>query len=74
MNAASFLPGPAHSFRNCLCPTRKAVAVSLDANYGPVFAALIAPGIIDAINTGQISLDQFLQSNMALTWIPAIAA
>ena len=49
-------------------------AASLDANYGPVFAALIAPGIIDAINTGQISLDQFLQSNMALTWIPAIAA
>ena len=49
-------------------------AASLDANYGPVFAALIAPGIIDAINTGQISLDQFLQSNTALTWIPAIAA
>jgi hypothetical protein len=46
----------------------------LDANCGPVFAALIAPGIIDAINTGQISLDQFLHSNMALTWIPAIAA
>jgi hypothetical protein len=49
-------------------------AASLDANYGPVFTALIAPGIIDAINSGQISLDQFLLSNEALTWIPAIAA
>ncbi len=50
------------------------LAASLEANYGPVFTALIAPGIVDAVNTGQISLDQFLQSNVALTWIPAFGA
>jgi hypothetical protein len=50
------------------------LAASLDANFGPVLTALVAPGIIDAIQTGQISLEQFLQSNTALTWIPAVAA
>jgi hypothetical protein len=49
------------------------LAAILDAQYGPVFTALIAPGLIDALRTGQISLDQFYQENLALTWIPSLA-
>ena len=49
------------------------LAAILDAQYGPVFTALLAQGLIDAVNSGQISLDQFYQENRALTWIPALA-
>jgi len=49
------------------------LAIMLDAQYGPVFTALIAQGLIDAVNSGQISLDQFYQENRALTWMPALA-
>ena len=49
------------------------LAVLLDAQYGPVFTALILPGLVDAVNSGQISLDQFYQENQALTWIPALS-
>jgi hypothetical protein len=48
------------------------LAVVLDAQYGPVFTALIVQGLLDALNSGQISLDQFYQENTALTWIPAL--
>jgi hypothetical protein len=49
------------------------LAAILDAQYGPVYTALLAQGLIDAVNSGQISLDQFYQENRALTWIPALA-
>jgi hypothetical protein len=49
------------------------LAAILDAQYGPVFTALIVQGLIDAVNSGQISLDQFYQERRALTWIPALA-
>ncbi len=49
------------------------LAAILDAQYGPVFTALLVQGLIDAVNSGQISLDQFYQENTALTWIPALA-
>ena len=49
------------------------LAAILDAQYGPVFTALIVQGLIDAVNSGQISLDQFYQERKALTWIPALA-
>ena len=49
------------------------LAALLDAQYGPIFTALIAPGLIQAVTSGRIDLDQFLQQNQALTWIPALA-
>jgi hypothetical protein len=49
------------------------LAALLDAQYGPIFTALIAPGLIQAITSGRIDLDQFLAQNQALTWIPALA-
>ncbi len=49
------------------------LAAILDAQYGPVFTALIVQGLIDAVNSGQISLDQFYQERKALTWIPTLA-
>jgi hypothetical protein len=48
------------------------LAAILDAQYGPVFTALILPGLIDAVTSGQISLDQFYRDSKALTWIPAL--
>jgi hypothetical protein len=49
------------------------LAALLDAQYGPVFTALIVPGLVAAVNSGQISVDQFYQENLALTWIPSLA-
>jgi hypothetical protein len=50
------------------------LSASISMDYGPVFTALIAQGLIDAVRTGQISADQFLQANSAVTWVPGATA
>lgn len=43
-------------------------SASVDARYGPVYSILIAQGLIDAINSGQIDLGEFLQQQNTITW------
>lgn len=50
------------------------LSAAMGVEYGPVFTALIANGLIDAFQSGAINADQFLQSNTALTWTPAVSA
>jgi hypothetical protein len=44
-------------------------AATFDASYGPVYSILIAQGLLDAINSGQISTSEFLQAYDTFTWI-----
>jgi hypothetical protein len=50
------------------------LSASVQMDYGPVFTALIASGLIEAVRSGQISTDEFLQSNDATTWAPGATA
>jgi hypothetical protein len=50
------------------------LAASVGIDYGPVFTALIAQGLINAIQSDQIDAEQFLQANTALTWVAAASA
>ena len=50
------------------------LSASVEMDYGPVYSALIANGLIEAVRTGQITPDEFLQANSALTWEPGVAA
>ena len=43
-------------------------AATLDATYGPVISVLIAQGLIDAINSGQITAEEFFRADDTLTW------
>ena len=44
-------------------------SASVDASYGPVYSILIAEGLVDAINSGQITSSDFFQTSDTLTWI-----
>jgi hypothetical protein len=50
------------------------LSASVQMDYGPVYTALIAKGLVDAVRTGQITPDEFFQANTAITWVPGMAA
>jgi hypothetical protein len=44
-------------------------AATFDVIYGPVYTVLIAQGLVDAIQSGQITTSEFLQTKDTVTWI-----
>jgi hypothetical protein len=44
-------------------------AATFDVVYGPVYTVLIAQGLVDGIQSGQITASEFLQTKDTVTWI-----
>jgi len=48
-------------------------AATFDVTYGPVYTILIAQALVDAIQSGQISAAEFLETKDTVTWIGGLS-